>query len=103
MEGGDMGPSETSAVLEHWHIWSTPTYPRGQSWSARPVGARCAVVFADSREAIEKEISEYMTDLDQHVYEARQKLDNLPALYRGEREVLECLIAALASLAETMR
>jgi hypothetical protein len=95
-----MGLHQSAVLeLEHWHIWKTPTYGGGESWSASPIGAKSAVVFASDRAALEKNISEYMQDLDAHVREARQKLDALPAHYRGEREVQECLIAAIAELA----
>jgi hypothetical protein len=92
-----MGPH--ASVLEHWEIWSTDIYmPMGHTWSARPHGARVAVVHGTNREELEQNISEYVQDIDKHVYEARHKLDSLPADYRGEREVLECLISALAAL-----
>jgi hypothetical protein len=92
-----MGPH--ASVLECWEIWSTQTYqPRGRTWSARPRGAKVAVVHGHDREELEHNISEYMTDIDKHVYEARQKLDALPPHHKGEREVLECLINALAAL-----
>jgi hypothetical protein len=55
-------------------------------------------VFADSREALEEQIRQYTADLDEHVTEARRKLDALPHDWTGERQVQEALIEALASL-----
>lgn len=97
-----MGPHPTATDLEHWHIWSTPTYGiSGESWSAMPDGATGAVVFAPDRPALERSIRRYMRHLDVHVAEARRKLDALPANWTGEREVQERLIDALARLAGT--
>ena len=99
-----MGPHPTATDLEHWHIWSTPTYgTSGESWSAMPDGAKGAVVFATSRAELERLIRKCMRHLDVHVAEARRKLDALPADYTGEREVQERLIDALARLAGTER
>ena len=82
-----MGPHPTATDLEHWHIWSTPTYgTSGESWSAMPDGAKGAVVFATSRAELERLIRKCMRHLDVHVAEARRKLDALPADYTGERE-----------------
>jgi len=94
-----MGPHR-SPVLERWQIWKTPKPVVGPaSWSARPIGAASAVVFAPDREELEKQISLYMADIDAHVAEARRKLDALPPHWTGERAVQERLIEALAELA----
>ena len=84
----------------HWQMWSTPIFPKGATWSAMPEGAQAAVITgaADMAE-LEENISEYMSDLDGHVAEARRTLDSLPAHYTGERAVQEKLIDALARLA----
>jgi capsid portal protein len=63
----------------------------------------CAVVFAPDRKTLERSIREYMLELDEHVTEARRKLDALPADWTGEREVQERLISALAMLAAITR
>jgi hypothetical protein len=97
-----MGPHPTS-ILDNWHIWSTPTFGRDATWSAKPDGAMSAVVFGGDLMALEKNIAKYMGDLDAHVREARRKLDSLPANYTGERQVQEALISALAALAQTTR
>lgn len=86
-------------MLKNWHIWTTPAFGAGESWSAAPIGAAGAVVFASDRAALEENIGEYMRNADAHVREAREKLDALPAHWTGEREVQERLIGALARLA----
>jgi hypothetical protein len=93
-----MGPHPT-AILDNWHIWSTPRFGSGAMWSAKPNGAMSAVVFGVDLTALEKNIAKYMSDLDTHVREARRKLDALPQSYTGERAVQEALIDALANLA----
>jgi hypothetical protein len=97
-----MGP-HSSAVLDHWEVWSTPTYPQGASWSAKPIGALTAVCQAPDPASLQIRIRDYTRNLDAHVREARQKLDALPENYHGEREVQERLIDALASLSVALR
>jgi len=90
------------AKLGYWEMWSTPVFPRGSTWSARPLGALAAVITgASDLTELEENISEYMSDLDGHVAEARRALDALTENYTGERAVQEALINALAKLARS--
>lgn len=98
-----MGPHPSTAtrddLLEHWQVWTTPVFPQGLSWSAKPAGAVAAVVTgAPDRETLERQVRAYVRDIDRHVREAREKLDALPANWTGERNVQERLIEALAAL-----
>ena len=47
----------------HWDIWFVRLYPVGTSWHAKPVGARCATINADSPEALIAAIREQETAL----------------------------------------
>ena len=100
------GPAAGTAVEPyrakpgHWQMWSTPVFPKGATWSAKPEGAKAAVITgAADLDELEENISEYMADLDGHVAKARRALDSLPAHYTGERALQEALIDALARLA----
>jgi hypothetical protein len=35
-----------------WEIWFVPRYPTGQTWCARPVGARLATINVNSPEEL---------------------------------------------------
>jgi hypothetical protein len=90
------------AKLGYWEMRSTQAFPKGSVWSARPLGALAAVITgASDLTELEENISEYMSDLDGHVAEARRALDALPENYTGERALQEALINALAKLARS--
>jgi hypothetical protein len=87
-------------ALRGWDVWAVDCYPGVLKWSARPIGARVAVIIGMSDlETLEEKITEYESDIDEHVRTARVVLDAL-----GEegpytaREVQACLIVALAEL-----